>query len=299
MQSPAGFVAPSAACLRTTSFAASTCSSPRFGGARLSRARAAPCRSARMQAGDGGGVDGAEEEAEKVIGVDVPPEPYPGFYADMLRSGLSQEDAEAQAYKVQVRKDPSLAKASGKLGGEKSLIGADGKALAPWMKNVRTDLAPKVIGKKGDARGRLAGDPQDQELSGQGLQWKLLGDELELTWATGREDNNRGFVITRRQGKSEMWRTVSDYKDKPAELASKGSQGGNYSFLIPVEPGSWIYRVSDEDGTGKISDLSQTLVDIDSSADSSNRLAALGALLFVIFGFVAFSLINDPLSGPI
>lgn len=239
-----------------------------------------------------------KESAEKVEETAIPPEPYPGFYADMQRAGLSDEEAQAQAFKVQVRKNPELAKSSGKIGGERSLIGADGKALAPWMTNVRTDLDRKIIKNKTDAKGKLAGDPQNQELSGQGLRWKLLGDELELTWATGAEENNRGFIVTRRQGKTDMWQSVSDYKDRPAELASKGPQGGSYSFLMPVEPGSWVYRVSDEDGTGKVSDLSQTLVDIDDSADSSNRLIALGGLLVVLFGFVAFSLLTDPLSGP-
>lgn len=241
-----------------------------------------------MQAKTPDSSEPAAESGEKEPGVDVPPEPYPGFYADMLRSGVSQEDAEAQAFKVQVRKDPSLAKRSGKIGGEKSLVGADGKALAPWMRNVLTDAPPRAVKKKLNA--------SDAEWDG--LKWKLLGDELELTWATGGEEGNRGFIVTRRQAKEDMWQSVSDYKDKPAELGSKGAGGGNYSFLIPVEPGAWIYRICDEDVTGKVSDLSQVLVDIDDSADSSTRLVALGALVAVIGAMVAFSLLYDPLSGP-
>lgn len=43
------------------------------------------------------------------------------------------------------------------------------------------------------------------ELSGQGLVWRMLGDELELRWATGSEEGNKGFIVTRRQGKTQTW----------------------------------------------------------------------------------------------
>lgn len=257
-------------------------------------------------------AEGAEAEGAKAEGADVkteqvlPPEPYPGFYNDMRRAGMSEEQAIVQAQKAQNQANPSASKGSGKIGGKKSLLGPDGKPLAPWM-NVEADYDRSIRKKKGDSAGRLAGDPQRQELSGVGLQSKMLGDELELTWATGSETGSfvdgveyalKGFVVSRRKGQTEMWERVCDWRDKPAELLSKGPDGGAYSFIVTdPEPGAWIYRISDEDGSGKLSDLSQTLVDIESGEDSQTRLIALAVLLAVIFGFVAFSLITDPLSG--
>lgn len=239
---------------------------------------------------------GAEAEAE--VEVEAPPEPYPGFYADLKRMGVSDDQARAQAYKAQMQANPEMVKLSGKIGGKASLIGADGKELAPWMKNVNADYKKTVVKRKGDAKGRLANDPQNQELSGQGLRAKMLGDELELSWGTGTEAGNRGFIVTRRKGKTDMWESVGDWRDKPAELASKGDEGGAYSFIVTdPAPGSWVYRISDEDGSGKVSDLSQTLVDVDSDEDSQVRLAALAALLAVLFGFVAYSLLVDPMNG--
>jgi hypothetical protein len=225
----------------------------------------------------------------------TPPEPYPGFFQDMKRAGLSEADALAQAAKAAGQASPGEGR---KLGGRKSLIGPDGKPLAPWMKVAEGGEERSIRKRKGDSVGRLAGDPQAQELSGQGLEWTMLGDELELQWATGNEEGNRGFVVTRRKAKEAEWTPVSDWKDKPAELASKGVNGGVYSFVVPdAQPGAWVYRISDVDANGAVSDLSQTLVDIESGEDAMVRNIALAILLAVIGGFVAFSLVTDPLSG--
>lgn len=303
MAPPAAFAAAPAPLLRRTAFA------PRAD-ARRAAPPARPATSARraavvMAAAEKGEEKAGKAEEEAVVEEEkveeeaaAPPEPYPGFYADLKRMGVSDDQAKAQAYKAQMQANPELVKLSGKIGGKASLIGADGKELAPWMKNVSADYKKAVVKRKGDARGRLASDPQNQELSGQGLQAKMLGDELELAWGTGAETGNRGFIVTRRKGKTDMWESVSDWRDKPAELASKGDGGGFYSFIVPnPQAGSWVYRISDEDATGKVSDLSQTLVDVDSGEDNQVRLAALAALLAVIGGFVAFSLIVDPMNG--
>lgn len=62
-----------------------------------------------------------------------PTEPYPGFYADMKRMGLTDEQAEAQARKASKQKEPVK---SSKVGGKKNLLKPDGTPYAPWMGNI-------------------------------------------------------------------------------------------------------------------------------------------------------------------
>lgn len=126
----------------------------------------------------------------------------------------------------------------------------------------------------------------------------MLGDELELKWATGSEEGNRGFVVYRRPGKAPDWKKVSDYRDKPAELLSKGPEGGMYSFLVPdPQPGTWVYRVSDVDENDNVADLSQVLVEIESAEDSKTQKIALAFLLAVLAIAVIVGISLDPLSS--
>lgn len=225
----------------------------------------------------------------------LPKEPYPGFYADMKRTGLTDEEAQAQALKAQKQKSPVK---STKVGGNKNLLKPDGTPYAPWMSPI-ADYDATVIKKRTDATGRLAADPQSAELSGLGVSWKMLGDELELSWATGSEEGNRGFVVYRRPGKSPDWKKVSDYRDKPAELASRGLEGGRYSFLVPdPQPGTWVYRVSDVDQNNNVSDLSQVLIEIESAEDTKAQKIALAVLLSVLALALFAGISLDPLSSP-
>lgn len=241
-------------------------------------------------------MSAAEEQAgdAETEEVEMPKEPYPGFYADMKRMGLTEEQAFAQALKTQRQSNPVK---SDKVGGKSNLFKPDGTAYAPWMRNM-AEVESKVIKKRTDAVGRLAADPQSGELSGVGVSWKMLGDELELSWATGSEEGNVGFVVYRRAGKSEEWEKVADYRDARAELASVGPGGGKYSFLVrDTKPGTWVYRVSDVDQNQNVSDLSQVLVEIESAEDSKIQKIALAALLGILALALFAGTLLDPLSG--
>lgn len=170
--------------------------------------------------------------------------------------------------------------------------------MPSWRASSITEYDPKVIKKRTDATGRLAADPQSGELSGLGMTWRMLGDELELKWGTGAEEGNRGFVVYRRPGKSPDWEKVSDFRDKPAELQSKGSEGGSYSFLVPdPQPGTWVYRVSDVDENNNVADLSQVLVEVESAEDSKTQKIALAVLIAVLIISVIAGISLDPLSS--
>lgn len=171
----------------------------------------------------------------------------------------------------------------------------DGTAYAPWLSDLPKPSAKK---KRPSATGKLASDPQLAELSGVGVTWRMLGDEGELCWNTGSEEGNLGFVVSRRRGRDGEWAQVADYKSAPAELSSKGPDGGAYSFLVrDLEEGSWVYRISDVDAAGNVSDLSQTLVEVESVEDSKGRIVALGVLVGVMLLALFAGLSLDPLSS--
>ena len=208
--------------------------------------------------------------------------------------GLTEEQALAQASKVAAQSKPVK---SDKVGGAKNLFKDDGTPYAPWMADFPTEYDTTVIKSRTDAKGKMAMDPQREELSGVGISWKMLGDELELKWTTGNEEGNVGFIVSRRQGKTETWEKIADYATAPAELASKGREGGKYSFIVPdPSPGAWVYRVADIDRTGKVSDLSQTLVEIESEQDSRFQKIALAVLILILGVALAAGLSLDPMS---
>lgn len=60
------------------------------------------------------------------------------------------------------------------------------------------------------------------ELSGTGVTAKrVMGDSVELTWGTGDETNNVGFIVSRRIAKTDEWVEIASYKNF-APLNSKG-----------------------------------------------------------------------------
>ena len=93
---------------------------------------------------------------------------------------------------------------------------SNGVDYAPWMKVSVDDEAKmrQVMKEKAEARrkrqeqeksvsGNLYFDSQAQELSGTGLQAKVISGDVELEWATKSERNTKGFIVKRRPAKTE------------------------------------------------------------------------------------------------
>merc|ERR1712224_36021 len=135
-----------------------------------------------------------------------------------------------------------------------------------------------------------------QELSGTGIRAKVLDENsVELTWSTGSEESTDGFAIKRRMGKTENFVTLASYKDY-GPLASKGSDGGVYRYLDEtVEPGTWVYRVTECESDGSENDLSQCLVEVQTAEEQKGAVIAAVAIgVLGVLAFVAGSLL-DPL----
>ncbi|KAK1861084.1 hypothetical protein I4F81_003668 [Pyropia yezoensis] len=213
---------------------------------------------------------------------------------------MAEEGAAPEAdVKAEVTEDAPAPKKKKekKVGGKKSLLKPDGTPYAPWMGGLVEEEGPRKVKKpKTDAKGRLANDPQAGELAGVGLNGRLLGDEVDLRWETGTEENNKGFKVTRRAGKSDTWEFVADYQTAPSELQTKGPDGGAYAFIDATNPppGNWIYRVSDVSKDGTINDLAQCMVEVESSNARSTQTIALAVLVILAVGLVVAGLSLDP-----
>ncbi|CAM9947413.1 unnamed protein product [Chrysoparadoxa australica] len=174
------------------------------------------------------------------------------------------------------------------------MFNEQGRALAPWMldqfdpenlKKTEEAAAARKAARaraieEASAQGDLARDPQQMELSGLGLRSKMIGDDVELTWRTGDETGNKGFIISKRAGKSDAWQVVGSYANYPP-LNSKGPDGGTYRFIDPeTELGTWIYRVTDVNESGKKNDLCQALVEVQTEGEQAAVKIAVAGELF-------------------
>lgn len=186
----------------------------------------------------------------------------------------------------------------------------DGTDYAPWMRITEDDEKEirQVMREKAEVRrrrkeeqksvtGNLYLDSQAQELSGTGLNSKIIGGDVELEWATGSEAGTQGFIVKRRPAKTDDWKVIASFKDW-GPLASKGPEGGIYRYLdTDVTPGGWVYRITECDSKGTESDLCQCLVEM--QTEDEQRAALFAGVGIVILGIAAIAagLLLDPMGG--
>mmetsp|Transcript_14841 Transcript_14841/g.32905 ORF Transcript_14841/g.32905 Transcript_14841/m.32905 type:complete len:174 (-) Transcript_14841:380-901(-) len=136
-------------------------------------------------------------------------------------------------------------------------ISAEDEAKIRYNVEQRAIARRKRSEEEKSVSGNLYLDSQAQELSGTGLNYKMIGDEVELEFATKSEKNTAGFIVRRRAAKTNDFVTLRSYEDW-GPLASQGDDGGIYRYLdSSATPGGWVYRISEVDNSGNESDLCQ------------------------------------------
>lgn len=191
-----------------------------------------------------------------------------------------------------------------------NLRNAAGVEYAPWMNITPEEEAriKEVMKQKAEARrkrqeqeksvsGALLMDSQAQELSGGGLRTKVIDGDIELSWATNSETSTKGYMIKRRPARTEEFQTIASYETW-GPLASKGPDGGSYSFLdTSAGPGGWVYRVTECEVNGSQNDICQALVEVQTQEEQRGAvLAAVGIVALGIAAVVA-GLLLDPVGG--
>jgi len=189
-----------------------------------------------------------------------------------------------------------------------NLRNAKGVDYAPWMNiseedenRIRAIMVEKTAARRArqeqerNVSGNLLRDSQAQELSGTGLNYKVIDGQVELEWATKSESNTKGFVVKRRRAKTDEFETIASFQDW-GPLASKGVDGGIYRYLdTDVTPGGWVYRITEQDNNGIESDICQCLVELQTDEEQRGAIvAAAGFALFAVIAVVA-GLELDPL----
>lgn len=191
------------------------------------------------------------------------------------------------------------------------LSSPDGVDYAPWMgisqddeREIRQQVLEKTVARRKrqeqerQVSGALLTDSQAQELSGTGLNYKVLSsEEIELEWATSSEANTKGFIIKRRAAKTNEFQTLVSYEDW-GPLVSQGPEGGVYRYLDnTVTPGGWVYRITECEKSGKTNDICQCLVDVQTEEEQRGAIIAVGAIAAIGILAVAAGLILDPVGG--
>jgi hypothetical protein len=187
---------------------------------------------------------------------------------------------------------------------------ASGVQYAPWM-NISADEEDeirKVMKSKSNARrkrqmeeasasGALIMDSQAQELSGGGLQTKIIDGAVELEWTTNKEASTKGFQVKRRAARTEQFEVIASYEDW-GPLASKGPEGGSYRYLDSnITPGGWVYRITECESSGSTNDICQALVDVQTEEEQRGAvIAAVGISVFAVAA-VAAGIFLDPVGG--
>lgn len=191
------------------------------------------------------------------------------------------------------------------------LSSPDGVDYAPWMgisqddeREIRQQVLEKTIARRKrqeqerEVSGALLTDSQAQELSGTGLNYKVLSsEEIELEWATSSEANTKGFMIKRRAAKTNEFETIASYEDW-GPLVSQGTDGGVYRFLDDnVAPGGWVYRITECENSGKTNDICQCLVEVQTEEEQRGAVIAVGAIAAIGILAVVAGLVLDPVGG--
>lgn len=218
---------------------------------------------------------------------------------DEVLDNMSLEEEVEMIVEEEIKLTEKVAKLRSKTGAE----------YAPWMDGkVQDEKIRQIAKEKASARrsrakqekemsGNLFTDSQAQELSGTGLNYKVIDGQVELEWATKSETNTKGFVVKRRAAKTNDFSILASYKEW-GPLASQGTDGGVYRYLDQsATPGGWVYRISECDNSGSEADLCQCLVDVQTEAEQKQALiAGIGFGVFAI-GAVAAGLLLDPYAG--
>jgi hypothetical protein len=187
---------------------------------------------------------------------------------------------------------------------------SDGVDYAPWMKISEEDekkiyqtMKEKAMARRlrqeqqQNVSGNLYLDSQAQELSGTGLNSKIMGNDVELEWATSAEADTKGFIVKRRPAKTDDFSVIASHETW-GPLVSKGPEGGVYRYLdVDVGPGGWVYRITECDNNNKEADICQALVEV--QTEEEQRAAVIAAVSIAALGIIAVvaGILLDPMEG--
>lgn len=183
----------------------------------------------------------------------------------------------------------------------KNYFNEDGVAYAPWMQNnidedgivealMRKEKGIKAPGTKTKTSILDRGEIESSE----GMKWRMSNNQVDLVWVTGKEENNKGYIVLKRPSYGGEFQEIASFKEV-ATLQSKGINGGRYRYIDALTaPGSWIYCIKDCDSGNKSDILCQCFVEVQTETESKVQYGlAVGFLgFFIVMASIGYSL--DP-----
>lgn len=184
----------------------------------------------------------------------------------------------------------------------KNYYNEDGVAYAPWMQNnidedaIVEALMRKEKGIKDPSNMKTKTSILDRgEIeSSEGMKWRMSNNQVDLVWITGKEENNKGFIVLKRPSYGGEFQEIASFKEV-ATLQSKGINGGRYRYIDALTaPGSWIYCIKDCDNSNNNNVLCQCFVEVQTDTESKIQYGLAVGLLgfFIAVASIGYSL--DP-----
>ena len=100
-----------------------------------------------------------------------------------------------------------------------------GVAYAPWMsKQIDEDaIVENLIKQEGGGFKKVKTSILDRgEIeSSEGMRWRMSNNQVDLVWITGKEENNKGFIVEKRPSYGGDFQEVASFNEV-SQLLSKG-----------------------------------------------------------------------------
>lgn len=183
----------------------------------------------------------------------------------------------------------------------KMMFNENGVAYAPWVsQQIDEDAIIKELIRKekesaeGKAKRTTTTLDRGEIQSSEGMKWRMNDNQVQLSWITGSEADNQGYIVERRPSYGGEFTEIASY-EQVAGLRSAGSTGGRYGYTDPQSSaGSWVYRIQDCDAEGKKSVLCQCFVEVTTDSENKAQFAVLVGLVGVLSAAVIAGSLLDP-----
>ena len=117
----------------------------------------------------------------------------------------------------------------------KMMYNENGVAYAPWVTrqiNEEAIIEGLILKEKGGPAKKKTSILDRGEIeSSEGMKWRMNGDQVDLAWVTGVEDDNKGYIVEKRPSYGGDFQEVASFREV-AGLRSKGQSGGRYEWEV-------------------------------------------------------------------
>lgn len=124
----------------------------------------------------------------------------------------------------------------------KMMYNENGVAYAPWVTrqiDEESIIEGLIMKEKGGLVKKKTSILDRGEIeSSEGMKWRMNGDQVDLAWVTGGEDDNKGYIVEKRPSYGGDFQEVASFREV-SQLVSKGPSGGRYRAISGISSNSF------------------------------------------------------------